>query len=264
MSIKKIRTTDILKAKNQKKLVCTTCYDSIFAKVLQDSSSLDLVLVGDSLGHIVQGHHTTLDVTLENIIYHTKCVKNSLKTPLLVSDMPFLGMSTDTATLFENCQKILVAGAEAIKIEGHHPHLCEQISLLTGYGVPVMGHLGLTPQHIHSLGGYKKQGKTPKSSEILIDAAKRLEDAGCFGIVLELIDFEVSQKITESISIPTIGIGSGPCCDGQILVLHDLLGMNTEFTPSFLKLYETLHLKIDTALKTFAHEVQNETFPPKP
>jgi len=257
---RKVRVTDILAAKGVRRLATLTCYDATFARLLE-KTPLDLVLVGDSLGHVIQGFSTTLGVTVADIAYHTRCVAAALKTPLLVADMPFCAAGLNAHETYRNAEALMRAGAEAVKIEGATPALCEQISVLTHAGIPVCGHIGLTPQSVHAIGGYKTQGKTEHARARLLEEGRRLEDAGVFALVLELVTPEVARDVTAELRIPTIGIGAGPECDGQILVLQDMLGMNLDFQPKFLKHYAMLENTVTDAVQAYCREVEAREFP---
>jgi 3-methyl-2-oxobutanoate hydroxymethyltransferase len=257
---KKIRVPTLVKMKGTSKISAITCYDACFAKIIE-KSGIHLVLVGDSLGHVIQGNSSTIGVTVNDICYHTKCSAMGLKTPLIVSDMPFGSAGFSDEVCFSSAQKLMSAGAEAVKIEGATPEICRQIKHLVSHGIPVVGHIGLIPQSVHTIGGYKIQGKQKFDEEKLILEALHLENAGCFSIVLELVSANVARKISSQIKIPTIGIGSGAGCDGQILVLQDMLGMNQEFKPKFLKHFANLESIVLGALESYSQEVNAGTFP---
>lgn len=258
----KVRIPALRAAKGKQKLAAITCYDATFARLL-DRTAIDIVLVGDSLGHVVQGLQSTIPVTCGDICYHTRAVARAGLTAHLVADMPFGMAGLRDERCFDAAVEIMQSGAEAVKIEGSSPEILRQIGQLVRQGIPVMGHIGLTPQSVHSIGGYRIQGKTKSAIEALIDSAQALQEAGCYAIVLELCTDSAGKAVTEAISIPTIGIGSGPDCDGQILVLHDMLGMNAAFTPKFLKHYEHLEERITSALNSYTSEVQSGVFPRK-
>lgn len=258
---RKIRIPDLLaKKQQQRKIHALTCYDAAFGRLLE-KSAIDVVLVGDSLGHVVQGRTSTIPVSTDEICYHVKCVAAACHRPLLVADIPFGAAGLNSQRLFEDAEKIMRAGAEAVKIEGASPEICAQISQLTRNGIPVMGHIGLIPQSLHALGGYKIQGKSPSQQDILIQQAKALEAAGCFAIVLELVAPEAASAISQQSNIPTIGIGSGKGCHGQILVLHDMLGVNLDFKPKFLKNYAELQNTILNAVENYCNEVEEGQYP---
>lgn len=253
---KKVRIQGLIEMKkNAQKISAVTCYDASFARLIEQTN-VDFVLVGDSLGNVIQGKNSTLPVTLQEIAYHIKCVRQALNTPLLVADMPFLTAGVSTKETMKNAGLLLQAGAEAVKIEGASPELCKQINYLTRHGIPVMGHIGLMPQSVHALGGYRVQGKTEVDKKRLLKEAKLLQDAGCFALVLELISPNLSVELTKILKIPTIGIGSGNACDGNILVLQDMLGMNKQFRPKFLRHYLELEDSIVASLNQYCSDVK--------
>lgn len=259
---KKVRTVDIVTMKEKgKRIKCLTCYDYTFATIL-DRTNIDIVLVGDSAGHVMQGKSNTLSVTLDHIKYHVECVAAAIRRPLLIADMPFMTVGPSLELTCVNVATLLAAGAEGIKIEGASATLCKQIEFLVSSGVPVMGHIGMQPQAVHSYGGFKIQGKNEKASNQLVQRAKDLESAGCFSMVIELTDPSVADKITKSVNIPTIGIGAGNSCDGNILVIQDMLGMNIGFKPKFLKTFANLEEEIRTAVNRYCEEVDNGTSEP--
>lgn len=255
-------TVPVFKAKKDRgeKIVMLTAYDVTFARLL-DKAGVDGILVGDSLGMVIQGNHNTLSVTVEDIIYHTKAVVRGVKRAHVVADMPFMSYQLSPEKALENAGRIIKeSGAEAVKMEGGE-EIVETVYKVVQAGIPVMGHIGLRPQMIHYLGGYKVQGKSASSRERLIKEAKLLEEAGVYAIVLEGITMEVAKEITEALSVPTIGIGAGPWCDGQILVVYDLLGMDDSFSPRFLKKYVELSSIIFNAVKNYCEEVRKGLFP---
>ncbi|WP_186645536.1 3-methyl-2-oxobutanoate hydroxymethyltransferase [Fluviispira vulneris] len=253
----KVRVQNILDMKkNSKRISSITCYDATFARMIE-STEIDIVLVGDSLGNVIQGKKSTINVSIHDIAYHISCVSSALKTPLLVGDMPFLSSGISRAETAHNAGILLQAGAEAVKIEGASSEICEQIHFLTRHGIPVMGHIGLMPQSVHALSGYRIQGKNEHDKMRLLTEAQKLQTAGCFAIVLELIMPQTAKEISESLEIPTIGIGSGNFCDGNILVLQDMLGMNKEFKPKFLKHFLELEDSITQALNEYCADVRN-------
>lgn len=244
------------------KIVMTTGYDATFAKIL-DASPVDLILVGDSLGTVIQGKENTLSVTLDEIIYHARCVSDAAPNTLVIADLPFMSYQISKE------QALLSAGrclketrSRAVKLEGG-AEFAETVQALVQSGVPVMGHIGLQPQSIHQMGGYKIQGKTQQSEKKLLEDAVALQRAGCFAIVMEGIVPAVAKKITRAMTIPTIGIASGPHCDGQVLVLYDLLGMDPDWQPKFVKKYLDGASLITQAIQAFATEVRQEIFPSK-
>ncbi|MFZ9520067.1 MAG: 3-methyl-2-oxobutanoate hydroxymethyltransferase [Silvanigrellaceae bacterium] len=259
---KKRRVPDILSRKGGEPLKALTCYDATFARLLE-KSDIDIVLVGDSLGHVMQGGDSTVTVTADDIAYHTRCVARALRTPLLVADVPFASAGFVDQRLFSDVEKLMRSGAEAVKIEGASPDICRQIERLVTHGIPVMGHVGLIPQSVHALGGYRIQGKTQESRGRLAEDVRRLVEAGCFAIVLELVDEQTAAFVTSQCTVPTIGIGSGNECDGQILVLQDMLGMNLDFKPKFLKHFAELEKIVVGAVQDYCKDVGAGTFPTK-
>jgi 3-methyl-2-oxobutanoate hydroxymethyltransferase len=257
---KKVRVPDITALKGHRKISSLTCYDAAFARLLEQTP-LDFVLVGDSLGNVIQGRSGTIGVTVEDIAYHVRCVAAALRTPVLVADMPFCAAGFDASSTYRNAEILMRAGAEAVKIEGATLALCEQIRTLTSLGIPVMGHIGLTPQSVHALGGHKIQGKTDAARARLVEEALRLQEAGVFALVLELVTPEVAREVTAAIGIPTVGIGAGTDCDGQILVLHDMLGLNKDFKPKFLKHFASLEGVVIDAVAAFCREVEDGAYP---
>ncbi len=242
------------------KISSTTCYDYSFAKLV-DSSGIELVLVGDSLGMVIQGQKNTLPVTLQDVIYHSSCVAKGLSQALLVADMPFMSYQSSQGEALKNAGRLLKQGhAESIKLEGG-VEVADLIYRMNRIGIPVMGHIGLQPQSVHKYGGYKIQGKSHQEEKRLLEDARAVEEAGAWSVVLEGVPAELAEKITEHLEIPTIGIGSGPDCDGQILVLYDLLGLNPEFKPRFLKRYAELCDLVPNALKQYRDEVRSAAFP---
>ena len=252
----KITTTQIKEKKGKEKITMLTSYDYCFAKIV-DEAGIDIILVGDSLGMVFAGEENTLSVTLDQMIYHTKAVKKGVKNALVVIDMPFLTYHVSIEKSIENCGRALKeSGAEAVKIEGGK-NVRSTIEALTRAGIPVMGHIGLTPQYIHQLGGFKVQ----KEKEKLLEDAKAVESAGAFSIVLECIPESIAKEITENLSIPTIGIGAGRFCDGQVLVINDMLGLFDRFLPKFVKKYADLKKESLKAISEFIDEVKTGKFP---
>ena len=251
----------IAKRKNSgKKITALTAYDYSFAKLL-DSTPIDILLVGDSLGMVSQGHRNTLSVTLQNIVYHTQCVNQGAKRALVVADMPFMSYQVSVEQALTNAGILIQeGGAAAVKLEGGR-RIINQVNAIVKAGIPVMGHVGLTPQSVHQFGGYKIQGKNFLDSKQIKQDAKDLQKAGVFSLVLEGIPEELAAEITIDLKIPTIGIGAGTKCDGQILVIHDLLGFNPDFAPKFVKRYAHLSDVIQNAVIDFISEVQSEKFP---
>jgi 3-methyl-2-oxobutanoate hydroxymethyltransferase len=245
--------------RDRKKLILVTAYDALFARIIEEAG-IEAILVGDSLGVVVQGKKDTLSVTMEDMLYHTRLVAGAAKRALVIADMPFLSYQVSIEESVRNAGRFLKAGAAAVKLEGGAAVL-DRVRAITRFGIPVMGHLGMTPQSVHAFGGYKVQGKDRADGDALLEDARALEQAGAFAIVLEAIPAELARRVTESIAIPTIGVGAGAYCDGQVLVLYDLLGLFDEFIPKFVKPYA--HLKADAlqALRRYKEEVELGKFP---
>jgi 3-methyl-2-oxobutanoate hydroxymethyltransferase len=242
------------------KITCLTAYDYPTARLL-DEAGVDVILVGDSLGMVVLGHENTLAVTIDEMLHHTRAVRRGTRRALVVADMPFGSYHTDTAESLHNAVRFVKeAGAEAVKIEGGERRL-ELISRLTEAEIPVMGHVGLTPQSVNALGGYRVQGRTPDAAEQLIRDARAVEAAGAFAVVLEAVPRELAAQITRDLRIPTIGIGAGPDCDGQILVVHDLLGLTFNQTPKFARQYANVGEVISKAVREYCEDVRGGGFP---
>lgn len=245
--------------RDKKKLIVVTAYDALFTRIVEQAG-IEAILVGDSLGVVVQGKADTLSVTMEDMLYHTKLVAGAAQRALVIGDMPFMSYQANSEDALRNAGRFLQAGAQAIKVEGGGA-VVDRVAAMTGIGIPVMGHLGMTPQSVHRYGGYKVQGKESDHAAALLTDAKDLEAAGAFAIVLEAIPAELAKRVTEQLTIPTIGIGAGPHCDGQVLVLYDLLGLFDDFVPKFVKPYA--HLKTDAlqALRRYKEEVESGAFP---
>ena len=241
------------------KITMLTAYDYPTAQMV-DEAGIDVVLVGDSLGVVVQGHANTLPVTMDEMLYHTRMVARAVKDALAVGDMPFLSYQVSVEEGIRNAGLFLKAGASAVKLEGGSA-VCHLIAALTRYDIPVMAHIGLTPQSVHRMGGYKVQGKAEGQAERLLADARAVEEAGAFSVVLEGVPRELAKRITAEISIPTIGIGAVPDCDGQVLVLHDMLGMFDRFTPKFVKRYASLKAEAVKAITKYKKEVMSGKFP---
>lgn len=252
---------DIKKMKMQgEKITMLTAYDYGMAAIL-DESDIDILLVGDSLGMVVLGYDSTLPVTMEDMIHHTKAVSRAVKNAMIVADMPFLSYQVSPESALTNAGRFLKeADAQAVKLEGGR-EFAEIVHKMTYAGIPVMAHLGLTPQSVHQLGGYKVQGKKEDAAEIMMRDAKILEEAGAFSLVLECVPEKLAADITRSLSIPTIGIGAGVHCDGQVLVVNDMLGMYDRMTPKFVKKYAHLSLDIKNAVQDYISEVKQGKFP---
>jgi 3-methyl-2-oxobutanoate hydroxymethyltransferase len=248
------------KKEEQQKIVMLTCYDYPSACIVAESN-IDCVLVGDSVAMAVHGHETTIMATIEMMVLHTQAVARGLNQQFLISDLPFLSHKSSLPQTIEHVNSLLRAGAHAVKIEGADADTCKTIAYLVNAGIPVMGHIGLTPQFIHQLGGYKIQGKSKEQAEILIQQALHLEAAGCFALVIECVPQPLAQAITKSLSIPTIGIGAGSYTDGQVLVWHDMLGLQTDFNPKFVKKYLQGKEIVLNAINAYAQQVQQVSFP---
>jgi 3-methyl-2-oxobutanoate hydroxymethyltransferase len=245
---------------NNKKITCLTAYDYAIGRLV-DEAGVDVVLVGDSLGMVMLGYESTLPVTLDEMLHHTKAVRRGVQRALVVADMPYGTYHGEINDALRNAMRFVKeSGAEAVKIEGGERRL-ELISRLTEAEIPVMGHVGLTPQSVNAMGGYRVQGKTPGSAEQLLRDSRAVEAAGAFAIVLEGIPRELAVEITRTVRIPTIGIGAGPDCDGQILVLHDLLGLTFQAPPKFARRYANVGEIISQAVREYCDDVQGGTFP---
>ena len=241
------------------KITMLTCYDASFAAVL-DAAGVDTLLIGDSLGMVLQGHDSTLPVTLTDVAYHTACVARGAKRALIIADMPFGTFQVSPRHAFENAAQLMAAGAQMVKIEGGET-MAETIAFLTARGVPVCGHLGLTPQSVHTLGGYRIQGKTDTQAQQLIAEAKMLQEAGAGMLVLELIPAALARAVTAALRIPTIGIGAGVDCSGQVLVLHDMLDIYPGKKAKFVKNFLHGAGSVQGAIEAFVREVKAKTFP---
>ena len=258
---KKVRTPDLAAMKKRgKRIVMLTAYDATMAKIFENAG-VDVLLVGDSLGQVILGLDTTVPVTLDAVIHHTRAVARSSQRALVVADMPFLSYQVTTAQAMRNTARLFQeGGASAVKLEGGR-EIADTVRRLTCAGLPVMGHLGLTPQHVHRLGGMRQQARTGDAIQRLVDDALALEDAGAFALVLEAIPAKVAQTLTLKLRIPTIGIGAGPDCDGQVLVSYDLLGLFDSFVPPFVKRYARLGEMIERAVTEYADDVRRGAFP---
>lgn len=258
---RKTTILDIQKLKSTgEKIAMLTCYDFPLARIM-DSCGVDILLVGDSVGVVMAGHDTTLPVTMEDMVYHTRSVARARPNALVVADMPFLSYQIGTRDACINAGRLIKeAGAEAVKLEGGIS-MSETIRSVVAMGVPVMGHIGLTPQSYHRMGGYRVQGKKEDQAEQLVADAHAVQDAGAFAIVLEGIPLKLARRITAELTIPTIGIGAGPSCDGQVLVIHDILGLCEKYSPKFVKRYAELKPVISDAVSSYISEVKEGVFP---
>jgi len=257
----KVRTTDLVQMKRRgQKIAVLTAYDATMAGLL-DRAGIDVLLVGDSAGMVVMGHETTVPVTLEAMIHHAAAVVRGTRRALVVADMPFLTYQSSVADAVRNAGRLMQeSGVSAVKLEGGKP-IVDVIRRLVDIGIPVMAHVGLVPQSVHQLGGYRAVGKTAAEAERMLDDAIALEQAGAFSIVLESIPASLAKRITKKLSIPTIGIGAGVQCDGQVLVSYDAFGLFDVFVPRFVKQYAHLGKTITGAAKTYIDEVRSGTFP---
>lgn len=257
----KVTINDFFKKKSEgQKLTMLTAYDYPFAKIV-DEAGVDAILVGDSVAMVVQGIENTLPVTMDEMVYHTKMVSRAAQRAMVIGDMPFMSYQVSLEEAVRNAGRFIKeGGAQAVKIEGGR-EVAEKVEAMVSSDIPVMAHIGLTPQSIHRMGGYKVQGRTDEAKRQLLEDAKLLQEAGAFSIVLEAIPMDLAREITETLTIPTIGIGAGPHCDGQVLVIHDLLGLFERFIPKFVKRYANLKQDALRAVKEYINEVQSGTFP---
>lgn len=256
-----MKIQDFKRKKNDlRKISMLTCYDYPSACLIAESH-IDCVLVGDSVAMAVHGHESTITATMDMMVLHTMAVKRGLTHQFLISDLPFLCHRVSLADTVQNVRQLIQAGAQAVKIEGADTIVCQTIQHLVASGVPVVGHIGLTPQSIHQLGGYKVQGKSEDQAAKLLQEAKALEAAGCFALVIECVPSALAKTITKTLTIPTIGIGAGSETDGQVLVWHDMLGLHSEVNPRFVKRFAEGKDTFLSAINTYALEVQESHFP---
>jgi 3-methyl-2-oxobutanoate hydroxymethyltransferase len=260
-SRKKVTTLTLRQKKERSEPISMlTAYDYPTALVM-DQAGMDCILVGDSLGMVVLGYENTLPVTMEDMLHHCRAVARGARSALLVGDMPFMSYQASVEEAVRNAGRFLQdSGMDAVKLEGGHERV-DAIKAIVAAGIPVMGHLGLTPQSVHQLGGFRPQGKTALTAKRLLEDAFLLEEAGCFAIVLESVPARLAELISKKLAIPTIGIGAGAGCDGQVLVTHDLLGLFERFTPKFVKKYADLHGEMQRAFSKYIADVQAKTFP---
>lgn len=251
----------LLMKERGERIVALTAYDFLFAHLLEEAG-IDLILVGDSLGQVVLGYPSTIPVTLDEMIHHGRAVRRGAPESFLVLDLPFMSFQVSPRDALRNAGRaVKETGVEAVKLEGGDEETCKTVRTLVRAGIPVLGHLGLTPQSVHVLGGYRVQGRDAAGAERLRREARALEDAGCFAIVLELVPAELAGEISRSLAIPTIGIGAGPYTDGQVLVLYDALGLNTGFNPRFLKRFADLAGEARRGLRQYVEEVRSGSYP---
>jgi 3-methyl-2-oxobutanoate hydroxymethyltransferase len=258
---KKVTKNTILKMKRSgEKIAAITSYDFLSTRII-DQTGIDLILVGDSLGMVIMGYENTLPVTMEEIIHHLKAVSRARPSAIVVGDMPFMSYQASVEDAVRNAGRLVKeGGAESVKLEGGERYV-PVIEAVVQASIPVVGHLGLTPQSLHQMGGYRIQGRDDESAEKMVREAKALEKAGCFAIVIEGVPYQLANAITDSISIPTIGIGAGSHCDGQVLVLNDMLGIHEESLPRFVKVYDEIGDRIRDAVSKYVEEVKEGSFP---
>lgn len=259
---RRLTVRDLIAMKGRgERIAVLTAYDFLLAGLI-DQAGVDCVLVGDSLGEVFAGETSTLPVTLDQMIYHARAVRRGVERALLVVDMPFLTFQISAAEAIRNCGRVLQeTGAQAVKLEGGHEAMADTVRQVIDAGIPVMGHVGLTPQSVHKLGGPRLVGRADEEGERVAADAQRLAAAGCFSIVLEMLPRGLAGSITRSVPIPTIGIGAGPECDGQVLVLPDMLGLNERFSPGFLKRFGSLAAGVRDAARDYVREVKEGTYP---
>ncbi|HEX9703825.1 MAG TPA: 3-methyl-2-oxobutanoate hydroxymethyltransferase [Gemmatimonadales bacterium] len=258
---KTVTVHELLKKKERgERIVVLTCYDALFARLL-DECDVDILLVGDSVNQVLAAADTTLSATLDQMTYHTRIVRRGAQYAMVLCDMPFLTYQVSVEEAIRNCGRVMQeTGCHGVKLEGGQP-IATTVRALVDRGIPVMGHLGLTPQSVHALGGYRVQGRDAETARRLQDDARALQEAGAFAIVLELLPAPLASKVTQSLTIPTIGIGAGPACDGQVLVLHDMLGLNDRFAAKFVKRYAALAEDVREAVRLYAAEVREGRYP---
>jgi 3-methyl-2-oxobutanoate hydroxymethyltransferase len=249
-----------MKARGEK-IAVLTCYDVLFARLLE-AEGIDMILVGDSLGQVVLGYESTIPVTLDEMLHHGRAVARGAPDTFKVLDLPFLTYQVSVEEAVRNAGRALKeGGVQAVKVEGSDAGTCEVVARLARVGIPVMGHIGLTPQAVHQLGGYRVQGRNEEEARLLLEGARQLQEAGCFSIVLELLPGELATRISGELRIPTIGIGAGPGCDGQVLVLPDALGLNPDFAPRFLKRFAELDEAARAGVRGYLREVRERSYP---
>jgi 3-methyl-2-oxobutanoate hydroxymethyltransferase len=260
---KPLRVPDVQAKKTRgEKITMLTAYSTWLARLLSESAAIDMLLVGDSVGMVELGYENTIPVTVDDMVHHTRAVRRGAPNALIVADMPFLSYQASRSRAVRNAGRLLQKGlATAVKVEGGCA-IAETVTAMVSAGIPVMGHLGLTPQSIHLLGGFRRQAKRPHEQRKLLEDAEILEGAGAFAVVLECVPDQVGKEVSERLKIPVIGIGSGPDCDGQVLVSHDMLGLTGGFVPAFAKQYVQLGEAIKSAAKLFSDEVLSGQFPP--
>jgi 3-methyl-2-oxobutanoate hydroxymethyltransferase len=258
---KKVTTQTVVNMKQEgEKISMLTAYDYTMARILDDAG-IDVLLVGDSASNVMAGHETTIPMTLDHMIYHASCVVRGVDRALVIADLPFMSYQvTAKEALISSGRMMKEAGVHGVKMEGGRV-IVDTVRRIVDAGIPVMGHLGLTPQSIYKFGTYKVRATDDEEKNQLLEDAKMLEEAGCFSLVLEKIPADLAKEVSESLSIPTIGIGAGPSCDGQVLVSHDMLGLNKDFNPRFLRRYLDLHTDMTGAVREYIHDVKSGDFP---
>ncbi len=259
---RRVRVLDLQEMKGRgERITVLTAYDFLFARLL-DRAGIDVILVGDSLAHVVLGLDSTLPVTLDDMIYHARAVRRGVERALVVVDMPFLTYQVSPAEAVRNAGRVLQeTGAAAVKMEGGSSEMAGTIAAVVRAGIPVMGHVGFTPQSVNALGGFRVQGRGEAAAARLLDEARRVQEAGAFSVVLELVPGMVAERVTGDLRIPTIGIGAGAKCDGQVLVLHDMLGLNTDFTPRFLRRFAELGQTVTESVESYISAVRSGEYP---
>jgi 3-methyl-2-oxobutanoate hydroxymethyltransferase len=260
--VPRITVRDVLAKKQRgERLVMVSAYDALFARLAEEGGA-DMILVGDSLANVILGLESTVPVTVDQMIHHGAAVRRGASRALVVVDMPFMSYQISTEDALRNAGRIMKeTNAQAVKVEGGGDEIAERIHAMARAGIPVMGHIGFTPQSVNTLGGFRVQGRAPADHDRLVEEARRIHSAGAFALVLELMPTAVSKAVTSAIEIPTIGIGAGPECDGQVLVLHDLLGLNDRFRPKFLRHYAELAAEVRGAVARFGEDVRSGRYP---
>lgn len=258
---KKVTTQTVVEMKEKgEKISMLTAYDYTMARII-DQAGIDVILVGDSASNVMAGHETTVPMTMDHMIYHTSCVVRGVKKALVIADLPFMSYQVTTKEALNNAGRMMKeAGAHGVKMEGGK-RVVDTVEKIVQAGIPVMGHLGLTPQSIYQFGTYKVRATEDTEAQELIEDARRLEQAGCFSLVLEKVPAKLAERVTSEISIPTIGIGAGSKCDGQVLVTHDMLGLNKEFKPRFLRRYADMHSDMTNAVQQYISDIKSGDFP---
>lgn len=259
---RRVTTRELQEMKRRgERIAVLTCYDHLFARLLE-GEGLDVVLVGDSVGQVMLGYGSTLPVTVDEMIHHAAAVRRGLEEPLLVVDMPFLSYQPSDEEAVRSGGRIMKeSGAEAVKVEGGDEDTVSRVRALVSAGIPVMGHLGLTPQSVHRWGGYGVRGREPDEAQRIREQSQELERAGCFSLVLEMVPAPLAEAVTEELEIPTVGIGAGPACDGQVLVLPDMLGLNEGFEPGFLRKFAELAGEVRSAVGGYVDAVKEGDYP---